>query len=125
MRPARAAITLGTAALCARFVSRAVFRHRTCPCGGRRTQGTCLGLDDRRDDHRPPVEYLAEMPLQVALDQRLHDAAIGALLGGRGLDGPAHDAPGLPQHVLVPRTGGESAACDLRLALHLAGPSVD
>src|SRR2546425_3854113 len=60
-----------------------------------------LGLDDRRHDHRPAVEGLAEEALQVALDQSRHHAAVGALLGGRRLDAPANQAAGLAQQVAL------------------------
>ncbi len=55
------------------------------------------GLDDGGNDHRPAVEVLAEEALQIALDQRLHDPAIGALLQGGGLDRQAHGAGRLVQ----------------------------
>src|SRR2546425_7312666 len=48
--------------------------------------GCDLGLDDRGDDHRAAIEGLAEIALQVTLDESLDDAPVGALLRRCGLD---------------------------------------
>src|SRR3989338_2310196 len=92
------------------------------PRGGR---SRLLGLDDGGDDDRPPVEGLAEIALQVALDEGLHDAPVGALLRRGGLDAPAHRARGLAQDLAAIRADGKAAAEDFRLALEPAGVPFD